>query len=194
MAKLAGNSVRLTTASMDAKVINNFPDQYPTEDWQAHYWVVTENRDLVDRRVTIQLPRGFTDVCPEVDKGQSGCIHRVRRWGVACYTSLLEEIGFDPDVLVTHGQESLGEEGQEILRMMIQVTHFDLPGHFIIASWEHPFSLFDPEGTLKGSYTIWCTYLGALAWLASGGRVNTSFEFLEVANRRLYEEAVHLLR
>ncbi|MBM4467046.1 MAG: hypothetical protein FJ014_16090 [Chloroflexi bacterium] len=186
--------MRRSTAPADAEVINNFPGRYLTEDWRAYYWVVTEKGDLVDRRATIQLPLGYADVCPAVYPGQNGCIHSVRRWGVACYTSLLEEMGFDPDVLVTHDQEGRGEEGELTLRAMIQVTHFDLPGHFIIASWEHPFSLFDPEGILKGSYTTWCTYLGALAWLASGGKVGASFEFLEVANRELYEEAVRLLR
>ena len=113
---------------------------------------------------------------------------------MACYTSLLEEIEFDPEVLSTPDHELPSGEGTEMLRMMIQVTHFDLPGHFIIASWEHPFSLFDPEGILKGSYTTWCTYLGALACLVSGGKVSTDFELLEVANRQLYEEAVRLLR
>ena len=194
MPKLAGNAVRGSTASPDAEVINNFPGRYPTEDWQAQYWVVTEKGDLMDTRVTIQLPRGYTDVCQEVKRGQNGCIHRVRRWGLACYTSLLEEIEFDPEVLSTPDQNLPSDEGPEILRMMIQVTHFDLPGHFIIASWEHPFSLFDPEGILKGSYTTWCTYLGALAWLVSGGKVSTDFELLEVANRDLYEEAVRLLK
>lgn len=194
MVRLAGNTMRRSTAPADAEVINNFPGRYLTEDWRAYYWVVTEKGDLVDRRATIQLPLGYADVCPAVYPGQNGCIHSVRRWGVACYTSLLEEMGFDPDVLVTHDQEGRGEEGELTLRAMIQVTHFDLPGHFIIASWEHPFSLFDPEGILKGSYTTWCTYLGALAWLASGGKVGASFEFLEVANRELYEEAVRLLR
>lgn len=185
--------MRRSTAPPAAEVINNFPGRYPTEDWQADYWVVTEGGDLMNRSVVIQLPRGYTDVCQEVGRGQKGCIHRVRRWGVACYTSLLEEMGFDPDLLLTYDLELPGGEGQEILRMMIQVTHFDLPGYFIIAGWKHPFSLFDPEGKLKGSYTIWRTYLGALAWLVSGGEMNTDFDLLEVANPRLYEEAVDYL-
>jgi len=192
MARLAGNSVRRSSAPPDAEVINNFPGQYPTEDWSAYYWVVTERGDLVDRRVTIQLPRGYADVCPEVEIGQRGCIYRVRRWGVACYVSLLEEIGFDPTPLL--GREDIsGEEGPDILRVMIRVTHFDLPGHFIIASQEHPFLLFDPDGTLKGSYTRWYTYLGALAWMVSGGKVRGDFELLRVTHPILYREAVDYL-
>jgi len=192
MRKLAGNTVRQSAAPADAEVINNLPGRYLTEDWRAYYWVVTEKGDVVDRRVTIQLPLGYTDVCPEVEIGEDGCIYRVRRWGVACYASFLEEMGFNPGLLVA--QECIsGEEGQDILRGMIQATHFDLPGYFIIASHEHPFLLFDPEGTLKGSYTNWCTYLGALAWLVSGGKVNADFELLRITNPTLYREAADYL-
>ena len=192
MARLVGNSMRKSTASPDAEVINNFPGRYPTEDWRAYYWAVTEKGDLVERRATIQLPKGYANVCPEVEIGQRGCIYRVRRWGVACYVSLLEEMGFDPMPLLGHDREDL-EEGSEVLRAMIQVTHFDLPGHFIIASQQYPFLLFDPEGTLKGSYTRWYTYLGALAWLVSGGKVGGDFELLRVTHPMLYREAVDYL-
>lgn len=194
MVKLVGNSVRKSTAPPDAEVINNFPGRYPTEDWRAYYWVVTEKGDLVERRVTIQLPRGYADVCPQVEIGQRGCVYRVRRWGVACYVSRLDDMGFDPVPLLDRDREDLsGEEGAEILRAMIQVTHFDLPGHFIIASQQHPFLLFDPDGTLKGSYTRWYTYLGALAWLVSGGKVGGDFELLRVTNPALYHEALDYL-
>jgi hypothetical protein len=194
MPKSAGNMMRQSTAPPDAEVINNFPGRYPSEDWRAYYWVVTERGDLVDRRVTIQLPQGYADVCLKVEIGQSGCIYRVRRWGVACYASLLEEMEFDPEPLLTHDQERFpGGEVQEIFRMMIQATHFDLPGYFVIASQQHPFLLFDPEGTLKGSYTKWCTYLGALAWLASDGKVNADFELLRITNPELYRESVGYL-
>jgi hypothetical protein len=194
MPKSAGNMMRRSTAPPDAEVINNFPGRYPTEDWRAYYWVVTETGDLMDRKVTIQLPRGYADVCLKVEIGQNGCIYRVRRWGVACYASLLEEMGFDPGPLLTHDQERFpGGEVQEILRMMIQATHFDLPGYFVIASQQHPFLLFDPEGTLKGSYTKWRTYLGALAWLASDGKVNADFELLRITNPELYRESVGYL-
>ncbi len=194
MPRSAGNTVRRSTAPPDAEVINNFPSRYLTEDWRAYYWVVTERGDLMDRRVTIQLPLGYADVCPEVEIGQSGCVYRVRRWGVACYASLLEEMGFDPGPLLTHDQERFpGGEGQEILRMMIQATYFDLPGYFIIAGQQYPFLLFDPEGTLKGSYAKWRTYLGALAWLVSEGKVNADFELLRITNPGLYREAADYL-
>lgn len=194
MPRSAGNTVRRSTAPPDAEVINNFPSRYLTEDWRAYYWVVTERGDLMDRRVTIQLPLGCADVCPEVEIGQSGCVYRVRRWGVACYASLLEEMGFDPGPLLTHDQERFpGGEGQEILRMMIQATHFDLPGYFIIAGQQYPFLLFDPGGTLKGSYTKWRTYLGALAWLVSEGKVSADFELLRITNPGLYREAADYL-
>jgi len=194
MPRSAGNTMRRSTAPPDAEVINNFPGRYPTEDWRAEYWVVTERGDLMDRSVIIQLPLGYADVCPQVEIGQNGCVHRVRRWGVACYASLLEEMGFDPGALLSHDQERFpGGEGQEILQIMIQAACFDLPGYFMIASDQHPFLLFDPEGTLKGSYTEWHTYLGALAWLASEGQVNANFELMRITNPELYEEAVDYL-
>jgi hypothetical protein len=194
MPRSAGNTMRRSTAPPDAEVINNFPGRYPPEDWRAEYWMVTERGDLMDKRVTIQLPRGYTDVCPQVEIGQSGCIYRVRRWGVVCYASLLEEMGFDPGALLTQDQERFpGEKGQESLRIMIRATHFDLPGHFIIASWQHPFLLFDPGGTLKGSYTRWHTYLGALAWLTSEGKVNADFELMRITEPEMYRESVDYL-
>lgn len=189
-----GNTMRRSTAPPDAEVINNFPGLYPTEDWMAYYWVVTEWGELVRRRATIQLPLGYTDVCWEVEIGQRGCIYRVRRWGLACYPSLLERMGFDPTPLLTHDRERFpGGDSQEILQVMIKATHFDLPGHFIIASDMNPLILFAPEGTLKGSYTRWRTYLGALAWLASDGHVDGNFELLRTTNQRLYQEAVNYL-
>ncbi len=194
MSKSPGNVMRQSTASSDAEVINNFPGLYPTEDWRAYYWVVTERGDLVDRKVTVQLPKGYADACPEVEIGQQGCIYKVRRWGLACYPSILEEIGFDPTPLLTHDRERFpGGDPQEILHVMIKATHFDLPGHFIIASQQHPLLLFDPEGTLKGSYTKWRTYMGALAWLASDGAVDANFELLRTTNPKLYKEALGYL-
>ncbi len=53
MARLEGNSVRQSTAPLDVEVISNFPGRYPIEDWQAHYWVVSERGDLMDRKVTL---------------------------------------------------------------------------------------------------------------------------------------------
>jgi len=194
MVKDAGNIFRRTSAAPDTKVVNNYPGRYPTEDWKARYWTVTERGDLQERVVAIELPRGCTAACLEVEVGQSGCVHRVRRWGFACYASLLEEIGFDPAPLLTYDRERFpGGDDQELLQVMIGVTHFDLPGHFIIASQEHPFLLFDPRGTLKGSHTSWYTYLGALAYLASNGWVKASFQRLWREDEGLYQEAVGFL-
>ena len=32
--------LRASTADPDARVINNLPGRYPTEDWHAYYWDV----------------------------------------------------------------------------------------------------------------------------------------------------------
>ena len=76
---------------------------------------------------------------------------------------------------------------------MIRATYFDLPGHFVIASQEHPFLLLDPQGTLKGTYTRWYTYLGALAFLVSGGTVQARFSRLWSEDAGLYDEALSYL-
>jgi hypothetical protein len=195
MIREAGNTLRRSSAAPDTEIVNNYPGRYPTEDWQARYWKVAEGGDLRGRVVTVQLPQGCSAACLEVEVGQNGCVHRVRRWGFACYISLLGEISFDPISLLTHDRERFpGGDDQELLQVMIGVTHFDLPGHFIIASREHPFLLFDPQGALKGSYIRWYTYLGALAYLASDGRVQANFQRLWGENERLYREAVGFLR
>jgi hypothetical protein len=195
MVRDAGNTLRRSSAPSDSQVVNNYPGCYPTQDWQARYWTVAEGGDLQERVVTVQLPQGCSAACLEVEVGQSGCVHRVRRWGFACYISLLEEIGFDPTLLLTHDRERFpGGDDQELLQVMIGVTHFDLPGHFIIASQEHPFLLFDLQGALKGCHIRWYTHLGALAYLASDGRVRASFQRLWGENEGLYQEAMGFLR
>jgi hypothetical protein len=193
MRRSAGNTMRPSSAPPDAQVINNFPGAYPHEDWCVHYWTVDPGGKLAGHQVAVQLPQGYSQACPEVEIGQRGCIYSVRRWGLTCYLSLLEEIGFDPWPLLPLVR-GYADPGAALMHIMIEVTCFDLPGHFIIASDQYPLLLFDPTGTLKGSYTQWQTYLGALAWLASEGRVNSQFELLRAINPRLYRESVACLR
>jgi len=194
MTRALGDAMRQSSASPEERVFNNLPGLYPVEDWRVYYWAVNKKGELEQRQAVVQLPRGFSRVCPEVGIGESGCILRVRRWGFGCYPSLLEEMGFDFSPLLTHDRERFADEGQEVLHLAFQITHFELPGFFIIASDEHPFLLFDPEGLLKGSYTRWCTYLGALAYLISGGKMGAGFLRLEREMKGLYREAVLLLR
>lgn len=191
MPRALGDALRPSTSPPEVKVVNNLPGLYPTEDWMAYYWAVSEEGKLEEKRAVIQLPQGFSGVCPRVRIGQNGCILRVRRWGVGCYPSLLEQMGFDPSPFLTHDRRRFpGGEAQEILHLMFQATHFDLPGFFIIASNDHPFLLFDPEGDLKGSYVHWCSYLGALAYIVSGGRMAAGFLRVEREEKELYQEAV----
>jgi hypothetical protein len=193
MRRSAGNTMRPSSAAPDAQVISNFPGAYPHEDWCVHYWTVSPSGELVGRQVTVQLPQGYAAACSQVEIGQQGCVCSVRRWGLACYPSILEEIGFDPWALLP-SIEGHGDPGPTLMHIMIQATRFDLPGHFTIASDQYPLLLFDPTGTLKGSYDRWQTYFGALAWLASEGRVNSQFELLRTTNPQLYQESMAVLR
>ncbi len=186
---MAGNVFRRSSAPPEARVVRNSLGRYPTEDWRARYWDVTEAGTLVRREVTVQLPLGFSRVSPPVTTGQPGCIHAVRRWGLACRTSLLEAIPFDPAAYLS----SEATDG-EVMRLMYGATWFDLPGHFIIASDEHPFHLHDPAGVRKGSYVDWFTYLGALTYLYTDGDVKGSFVRVFRDSPSLYRQAMDEMR
>lgn len=194
--KPLGDAYRASLAPPDATVVNNFPGQYPTEDWRVFYWTVDAQGHLADRSVTLQFPAGYAAACPEVALGLPGCVYKVRRWGVACYPSILSEIDFDPAPLVTGDQERFpGGEGQELLHIYLHATHFDLPGHFVIADMVYPLLLFDPNGALKGSWQWGPTYLGALAWQVSGGKLGVDFELMRTTAPWLYERVANdLLR
>ncbi|KPL22636.1 MAG: hypothetical protein AMJ93_06750 [Anaerolineae bacterium SM23_84] len=194
MPRAWGNTMRPSAAEDDGQPINNLPGLYPTEDWGVHYWNVDAQGALCSRQAVIQLPLGYANACPEVEIGQRGCVHHVRRWGVQCYTRILQDIGFSPASYVGHDRQRFpGGDDDEMIAILIQATHFDLPAHFVIASEEHPLLLFDPWGVLKGSYTRWHTYLGALAFMVSAGKRNAFFGRLHAENRSLYDEALTYL-
>ena len=182
---MPGNVFRRSSVPSEATVVQNFPGRYPTEDWRAQYWDVTEAGTLVRREVTVRLPLGFSQVSPPVTLGQPGCIYAVRRWGLACRTSLLEDVPFDPAAYL-----SVEATDDELLRLMYGATWFDLPGYFIIASDEHPFFLYDPAGALKGAYVDWFTYLGALIFLYTDGDVKGSFLLVFRESASLYRQAL----
>jgi hypothetical protein len=182
---MAGNVFRRSTVPSETTVVQNFPGRYPTEEWRAQYWDVTEAGTLVRREVTVRLPLGFSRVSLPVTLGQPGCIYAVRRWGLACRTSLLEDIPFDPSAYL-----SVEATDDEVLRLMYGATWFDLPGYFIIASDEHPFCLYDPAGALKGAYVDWFTYLGALTFLYTDGDVKGSFLLVFRESTSLYRQAL----
>ncbi len=194
MRKRAGNTVRRSSARPEAKVLNNLPGLYPTEDWRVSYWSVTERGELEQREVIIQLPAGLARLCVPIPVGYNGCVQMVRRWGVAIYPSLLEEMGFDLEAVVQGAPERYQGDPAGYVRAVLDVTHFDLPGFFIIASDEHPLLMYAPDGSLKGSYVRWRTYLGALAFLATGGKVNSGFLQLAQEAHATYEAAVGYLQ
>ena len=185
MPRRGGNAFRPSQAPPDVRVVNNLPGRYLVEDWRAYYWAVMDDGALRDRYVTVQLPRGYAEACPLVAWGEQGCIYRVRRWGLACPPSLLEAIGFDPT-------PSVGSDAQpsEFVRVYLEATHFDLPGGFIIADPDYPLFLFDPAGDLKGSCINGISYLGALAWMATGGRVAADFQRIRREAPGFYRQAV----
>jgi hypothetical protein len=188
------NTLRRSMAQDDGRPINNLPGLYPTEDWVVHYWDVEPRGKLRSRQATIQLPSGYACACRPISIGESGCVHQVRRWGVRCYTRVLEDIGFDPTRYLKQEAE-LGPGGVDgaLLSILLQATHFDLPGYFIIASDQHPLLLFGPDGALKGSHIGWFSYLGALAYLVSEGQVNRRFGRLYAADRALHDRALQYL-
>lgn len=180
------NTLRRSTVPDDDAILNNYPDRYPTENWSARYWIVTEGGDLEQRQVTLQLPRGFGDLCMPVLVGHAGCVRIVRRWGFGCYPEILNEIGFDFAPLLSNP-----DDDAEWLAHYFGVVTFDLPGYFVIASPTHPFLLYDPNRVLKGSNTRWRTHLGALSYIVGG--LDASFVGLQVENKVLYQQALGYL-
>jgi hypothetical protein len=111
-------------------------------------------------------------------------VYAVRRWGFALRPSVLEAARFELKPLLTTHSDG------EALRAVLQAAAFDLPGEFIIASPEHPFRLVAPDGTLRGSSIQWRTYLGALAFFASDGRVDAPFIRFWLEAEKSYSQAV----
>jgi hypothetical protein len=185
MSKRGGNAFRASNAPPELKVANNLPGRYPVEDWRAYYWNVAEDGCVDERYITVQLPEGYASVCSRVDWGQRGCIYNVRRWGLACLPSLLEEMAFDPEPVI--GADA---PDSEYLRLFLEVTHFDLPGTFIIADPDYPLMLFDPAGELKGSCISGISHLGALAWMVTHGRVAADFQRMRRDAPDFYRTAV----
>ena len=181
-----GDSLRESAAAPTTTVVDNSGGAYPTRAWQATYFSASRQGALTAYRVTVRLPAGLDSVCPTVHIGQPGCVYAIRRWGFALRPSALAAAGFDPTPLLTGGDDA------DILRALLEAAAFDLPGEFIIASPEHPFRLVAPDGTLRGSSTRWRTYLGALAYFASGGRVDAGFIRFWAEAEPSYRQAVDL--
>jgi hypothetical protein len=185
MPRCGGNAFYPSRASPEVQVVSNLPGRYPVEDWRTYYWAVDDDGSVRERYVTVQLPQGYADACPPVKWGEPGCVYHVRRWGLACRPSLLETIGFDPVGLV-----SPDAPASELLRIYLEATHFDLPGGFIIADPDYALLLFDPAGDLKGSCITGISYLGALAWMATDGRVAADFQRMRREAPEFYRWAV----
>ncbi len=193
MTRPFGNQLRQSSAVSEQSFADNMPDVYPVEEWRAYYWTMDESGALVARSASIHVPAGATAVTAQVQIGETGVVESVRRWGVALRGQILEDIGFDTGSLLSHDRSRFGSDDQEALHIVTNATHFDLPGYFIIASDEHPFLLFDPEGILKGSFTQWYTFAGALAYLVTDGRLQTSFSLTYEKDRHLYGKVMRAL-
>jgi hypothetical protein len=136
---------------------------------------------------------GVGEVTERVQIGEQGIVEHVRRWGVMLRGGVLEAIGFDPTPFLSHDRTRFLTDDSEALHLITNMTHFDLPGFFLLASEEHPFLLFDPEGELKGIDTRWYTHAGALAYVVSDGRLATSFGLTWQEDRKLYNKVMRVL-
>ncbi len=193
MRKRAGDQLRASFAQEGQLVADNLPNLYPVEEWHAYYWTMNAEGSLAEGRGILRLPYGVAQVTEEIEIGDPGVIEHVRRWGVVLSGKILEGIGFDPTPFLSHDRSRFPTDDAEALHLITNMTHFDLPGYFLIASEEHPFLLFDPSGTLKGSHTKWYTHAGALAYLVSDGKVQTSFGLTWQEDRALYRKVMQIL-
>lgn len=181
-----GDALRESTAQPTATVVDNSQGAYPTVGWETTYFSVSRRGALVAHRVAVRVPAGMDGACSRVKIGWPGCVYAVRRWGFALRPSALEAAGFDPSSLLTSDDEA------EPLRVIFRAAAFDLPGDFVIASPEHPFRLVASDGSLRGSFVQWRTYLGALAYFVSGGRVDADFIRFWAESEASYRQAVDL--
>ena len=181
-----GDALRESTALPTATIVDNSQGAYATEDWESTYFSVNRQGALLARRVTVRVPAGMDGVCQRVMIGWPGCVYAVRRWGFALRPSALDAAGFDPSPLLGSADEA------EPLRVIFRAAAFDLPGEFVIASPEHPFRLVAADGSLRGSFVQWRTYLGALAYYVSGGRVDADFIRFWAEAGPSYHQAVDL--
>lgn len=174
-------------------IVENLTDLYPTEEWRAFYWTLEPEGNLATAHAVIHLPRGTSRVNPRISIGNAGIVEHVRRWGVTLRGAFVQDMGLDLDALLTHDRARFSSDDAEALHLMTLLTHFDLPGYFVIASDEHPFLLFDPEGDLKGSDTHWFTQAGALAFLVSDGQIKISFDLVWRKDKDLYRKVMQWL-
>lgn len=164
--------------------MNSSGGAYPTEGWQAAYFAVDQRGALAEQRVAVRVPAGLAAVCPPVAIGTPGCIYGVRQWGFILRPSALEAAGFERIMLPAESGDV------SIMGAMLRAAAYELPGEYIIASPEHPFRLLAHDRILRGGSTRWRTYLGALAFFASGGGVDQSFVRFWAEARTSYHQAV----
>ncbi|MBI4785635.1 MAG: hypothetical protein HY782_01120 [Chloroflexi bacterium] len=194
MIKRVGNQLRESSARADQLVADNLPNLVPVEEWRALYWTMDPEGRLAEGRADLHVLQGVAAVTRPIRIGENGVIENVRRWGVMLRGGVLETIGFDPTPFLTHDHDRFPSDDAEALYLVTALTHFDLPGFFILASEEYPFLLFDPGGDLKGSYTNWYTHAGALAYHVTNGRLATSFGLTWEKDRVLYSKVMRALR
>lgn len=192
MKKLSGDQFRQSLQRVDA-IVENLPNQFPVEEWRAFYWTLEPDGKLTTQHAVIHLPRGLGAVTRRVAIGEYGIIEHTRRWGITLRGDFINYIDLDLDALLTHDRSRFASDDAEALHLMTLLTHFDLPGFFIIASDEHPFLLFDSEGDLKGSDTRWFTHAGALAYLVSDGQIKISFDLVWDKDKELYKKVMQWL-
>lgn len=192
MRRVWGDQFRPSSQGTD-EIVENLPNLFTTEDWRAFYWTLEPDGTLETAHAVIRLPLGLGNVTKRVSIGDYGIIEHTRRWGVTLRGGFMDYIDLDLDALMTHDRTRFSSDDAEALHLMTLLTHFDLPGHFIIASDEHPFLLFDPSGDLKGSDTHWFTHAGALAYLISDGEIKISFELVWQQDKDLYKKVMEWL-
>lgn len=189
MKRHSGDQFRESSQRIGA-IVENLPNQFPVEEWRAFYWTLERDGRLATAYAVMHLPRGLGHITRRVNIGEYGIIEHTRRWGITLQGDFINYIDLDLDALMTHDRARFSSDDAEALHLMTLLTHFDLPGHFILASDEHPFLLFDPEGDLKGSDTHWFTHAGALAYLVSDGEIKISFDLVWEKDKELYKKVM----
>jgi hypothetical protein len=156
---LVCNMVRPSSANPEKTILTGPSSKYPTEDWLLDYFSIEKDKSASKKEVICKLPSGYEKAWDEHgEPGRpEGPMYKVRAWGMEFCTYYLkwcDEYRKIRDSLV-------GNDASLRASFDLNAIGWDLPGHFIIASKEHPFYATSP---LKNKYVYdrWCSYEQAI--------------------------------
>lgn len=146
------NVFRPSRANPSDTMLYGLSSKYRIEEWTLEYYSVEKDSSILPRKVTCCLPEGYEEAYRKHGDrtSTSGPIYKVRAWRIefTCYF-----LDFCPDYLKVRDEHA--QTAGDKARWDLNAIGWDLPGHLIIASKEHPLLAEGPSGR-KYVYDYWC--------------------------------------